>query len=107
MPKAPDPDASKRPPAPDLYRIWVDPARDYAVLRHEMLTGETGREGVLGSTVVEELKRSPGGTWYATQFRNKAVPPVVHDELFHVYIDFHVELPDSLFEPPAAGDKLW
>jgi hypothetical protein len=106
MPTAPNPDAGKLPPAPDLYRNWLDPARDYVVLRHEMLTGEAGKEVIQGSTVVEELNRSPGGTWYASRFRIKAVPPVAHDELFNVYIDFHVELPDSLFEPPSVGDEL-
>jgi hypothetical protein len=25
------------------------------------------------------------------------------DEVYHLYVDFHAELPDALFEPPSPG----
>jgi hypothetical protein len=104
MPSAPDPNPKEFPRLPDVYRYWLDPKRDYAVVRWDMLgVGESGSEEILSSVIIEELKQSPRGVWYATRFRVKAVPPVEHDEVFNVYIDFDVDLPDSLFELPVVG----
>ena len=105
VPKAPNPADDKLPPSADVYRFWLDPAREFAVVRWDMLVvGDSGKEEVLSSTVVEQLKQSPKGVWYATRFRVKAVPPVESDQVFDIYVDFDVDLPDSLFEPPKVGD---
>jgi hypothetical protein len=67
---------------------------------------DSGHEELVHSTRIEEFDRSPGGTWYATRMRIKAVPPVEHDEVFHFYMDFDIDLHDSLFDPPNVGDRL-
>ncbi|MEX2091208.1 MAG: hypothetical protein WD971_00950, partial [Pirellulales bacterium] len=90
-----------------VYRFWLDPAREFAVVRWDMLVvGDSGKEEVQSSTVVEQLKQSPKGIWYATRFRVKAVPPVENDEVVDIYVDFDVDLMDSLFEPPKVGDVM-
>jgi hypothetical protein len=105
-PSAPDPDA-KKIPQPDTYRYWLDPKRDYAVLQWDMVgTDAAGKEELLSRYIVEELKQSPKGIWYATRFRVKAVPPVEHDQVFDVYIDFDAKLPDSLFASSAVGQLI-
>lgn len=104
VPEAKNPNAKEFPRQPDVYLFWLDPKRDYAVTRWDMMgAGKAANEVVLGSTIIEELKQSPRGVWYASRFRSKAVPPVEHDEVYNVYIDFDVDLPDTLFEPPAVG----
>jgi hypothetical protein len=105
MPRAPHP--ANLPPLPDAYRNWLDPARDFVAVRHDMLgVDDTGKEITVSSYVIEELKQSPRGIWYATRFRVKAVPPVEHDEVFDVFIDFDVEISDRLFEVPRVGQVL-
>jgi hypothetical protein len=97
---------------PDSYRYWLDPARDYAAVRWDMLGGgEPGKEEITDSTVIEEMARSPQGTWYATRFRRKssATGPngeKIADQVHYFYVQFDVDLPDSLFEPPKPGDVL-
>lgn len=104
MPRAHDPDASKFPPRPDAYRFWLDSKRGYAVVRHDMMgTDDAGNESVTHGTIVDELAESPRGVWFAKRFRVEAVPPVEHDQIFDVYIDFDADLPESLFEPPVVG----
>jgi hypothetical protein len=108
VPRAPDPDADKRPPRPDAYRFWLDPARDYAVVRWDMISGGgSGGEESVDTTIVEELAKSPQGNWYATRTRRKDAirdsKGQTYDQVTHIYVDFDVDLPDSLFEPPKPG----
>ena len=94
------------PPPPDAYRNWLDPTRDYAVVRHDMIGGDgSGKETVTHSTIIEDMARSPQGTWYATRIRIKMPGPdgKTLDETLYLYLDFNVNLPDSLFEPSALG----
>ena len=68
---------------------------------------DSGKE-VAKSTIIDEMARSPNGTWYATRIRNKGgvrVPSEgkVYDQMIDIYVDFNAELPDSLFEPPTPG----
>jgi hypothetical protein len=106
-PGAANPNPKEFPQQPDEYRLWLDPKRDYVVIRWDLVgVGETGNEEILSSTVIEEVKQSPRGVWYATRFRVKAVAPVEHDQVFNVYIDFDAEVPDSLFDPPSVGQAF-
>jgi hypothetical protein len=83
-------------PIPDSYEYWLDPARGHAAVLWESAGTRY---------IIEEMARSPGGVWYATRFRHFAPGPndELIEELFHVYVDFDVELPDSLFEVPEVG----
>ena len=101
-PQPPSPDLPKVPPRPDAWRNWLDPARDYAVVRHDIIDEK------VHSTIIDKMARSPQGTWYATQIRLKDAITTVsdgktYDEIIDLYVDFNVNLPDSLFEPPALG----
>jgi hypothetical protein len=91
---------------PDGNRYWLDPQRDYIVTRWEMVMRDgTGKETVIHSSTVEETARSPQGVWYATKIRLKDAVRDAHgnqfDQIYHIYVDFDAELPDSLFEPPT------
>jgi hypothetical protein len=91
---------------PDGNRYWLDPQRDYIVVRWEMVMRDgTDKETVIHSSTVEEAARSPQGVWYATKIRLKdAVRDKdgnQSDQIYHIYVDFDAELPDSLFEPPT------
>jgi len=93
---------------PDAFRFWLDPKRDYIVMRWDWISrDEQGRETVSESDVTEETARSPQGVWYATKVRRKFPSPSGKakspDQVYHIFVDFNVNLPDSLFEPPAPG----
>jgi hypothetical protein len=94
-------------PSTDAWRNWLDPARDYVVVRSDMVVTNGGTEGV-DSTVIDELARSPHGTWYATRIRRKGAIRTpsdgkAYDEIIDLYVDFNAKLPDSLFELPSPG----
>ncbi len=93
---------------PDGCRYWLDPKRDYIVVRSQMVQRDaTGKEVVISDGIVEETARSPQGVWYVTRIRHKdcdpsrAAKPI--DRIDHIYVDFDVDLPDSLFEPQKPG----
>ena len=109
MPRAPDPDADKAPAQPHGHRYWLDPARDYAVIRWDNLyRDDSGGEDYSKGRIIEEMAQSPGGNWYVTRLRRKNAVRVVstgetYDDVTYLYVDFDVDLPDSLFEPPKPG----
>jgi hypothetical protein len=117
---------------PDESRYWLDPQRDFIVVRQDRVVRDrAGQEKVIQRDTVEETARSPQGIWYATKIRRSSldqagkaevlsrveaeagkvgrpIPPAVGEAKFvgHVdefYVDFDVNLPDSLFEPPKPG----
>src|SRR5262249_52254044 len=93
---------------PDGYRYWLDPKRDYIVVRWKMVQRDaTGKEVVVSDNIVEETARSPQGVWYATKVRRKgsvrAPNAKPSDQIYHIYVDFDADLPDSLFEPQKPG----
>ena len=55
----------------------------------------------VNSTIIEEMSKSPQGTWYATRIRRRATH--AGSQIIDLYVDFNVDLPDSLFEPPSPG----
>lgn len=92
----------------DVNRFWLDPQRDYIAMRWEMVMLDgTGKETITSQHIVEETARSPRGVWYATRIRWKNAARDEHgkesDQIYHIYVDFDAELPDSLFEVPKPG----
>lgn len=92
--------------AADVNRFWLDPQRDYIAMRWEMATrDESGKETVVSQHLVEETARSPQGVWYATRIRLKNAARQQDgkqsDQIYHIYVDFDAELPDSLFKVPV------
>jgi hypothetical protein len=100
-PEPPSPDLPKLAPRPDAWRFWLDPARDYAVVRCDTIGSTTSTQ------INDKMARSPQGTWYVTQIRNKGAIRLSDgkkvDQIIDIYVDFNANLPDSLFEPPALG----
>jgi hypothetical protein len=94
---------------PDEQRYWLDPKRDYIVMRWDMVTrDDTGKEEIFESDTVEEIAKSPRGTWYATKIRRSNAQTdksngAKIDQVYHLYVDFDVDLPDSFFAPPVPG----
>jgi hypothetical protein len=96
--------------APDGNRYWLDPERDFMAIRWEVIVRDAaGQEKVIRRVTAEETARSPQGVWYASKIRHSFPDPVgsekFRDEIYELYIDFDVNLPDSLFEPPMPGKK--
>jgi hypothetical protein len=94
--------------AADGHRFWLDPQRDYIVMRWDMVVrGQDGKPTIHESNTIEETARSPQGVWYATRSRRRTAAPgspgKFHEEIHHYYVDFDVKLPDSLFDPPRIG----
>lgn len=94
---------------PDEQRFWLDPERDYIVMRWDMVTrDEAGKEELFESDLVEEIGKSPRGIWYATKIRRRF--PQRHgengkqtDQVYHLYVDFDVDLSEAFFDPPVPG----
>lgn len=87
------------PPAPDLYKYWIDPGKSYVAMRWQM--GEGANEDIF---IIEELAQSPSGHWYPTVVRRKnAIQDADgkrRDMIYRFYVDFNAPLPDTLFQPP-------
>jgi hypothetical protein len=90
-------------------RFWLDPERGYIVMRWDSIArNAAGEEELRGSTITEEVARSPGGVWYATRMRrpdqkNGPSGEAVHGDVVHMYVEFGVLLPHALFDPPVPG----
>ena len=83
------PNADKRP-QPDEFRFWIDPAREHLVMRYDMV-GHS-------SYIVESVAQSPTGHWYPTRVRRSSAGKDRKDQIVEFYMDFEVNLPDSLFD---------
>jgi hypothetical protein len=93
---------------PDAHRYWLDPERDYIVMRSDMVMRDgNGQESIYESDVTEETARSPQGVWYATRIRRtfprSRTKTDFLDQVYLLYLDFNADLPDSLFERPNPG----
>jgi hypothetical protein len=92
----------------DRYRYWLDPQRDFIVMRSDMIMDGQGRkENITETDTIEETARSPQAVWYATKVRRHFPGPdgkaTSRDQVYQIYMDFKADLPDSLFEPPRKG----
>lgn len=107
MPQAgPNPKDSRSFQQPDVTRFWLDPTRNCAIKRWDMLsTGAQGEEVVMSSHVIEKMEESPKGIWYASLVRVTSKLPRGEEsvQVVRIYVDFGADLPDALFEPPKVG----
>ena len=93
---------------PDEWHYWLDPEHDYIAMRQDMiLRDEPGQEDIVANHTVEEVRRSPRGVWFATKIRrvnsgrtSKGEP---FDQVYHLYVDFDLDLLDSLFAAQKPG----
>jgi len=84
-----DPDTNKQTAMPGGSKFWIDPAREYLVMRWDMQNG---------SHIVETVAQSPKGHWYPTRVRRKSSDPAIKDTFLDFYVEFDVEIPDALFD---------
>lgn len=87
--------APNQPMPPDEYRYWIDPAREYLVMRIDMMGGE---EKAQSSLIVESVAQSPKGHWYPTRVRQTSSREDVTDSIMEYHVEFGVDIPDALFD---------
>ncbi len=96
------PEHGKR--SPQIERFWIDPERDYLVIRSERLVTRKEKEQIIGGSVIEGVTQSPQGQWYPTVIRHlqgtrHMGSDKTQDYILRFYYDFDSPIPDSLFEP--------
>jgi hypothetical protein len=87
--------------APDFFRFWLDPKRDYVSLRTEIRIGtprDVTKVAWIDTHILEALRTSPQGHTYATRTR-QITNDGQHEVARTFFVDFETELPDALFEP--------
>lgn len=96
----PNHEVNKQRAMPEGWRFWIDPARDYLVMRWDM----GGR-----SHIVESVAQSPKGHWYPTRMRWTSSDPSITDTFMDFYVEFDVEIPDALFDvkKPMPVEELF
>lgn len=86
----------------------LDPSRDYIVIRNSHLSyrEENGERVILGESTsrYDDFEKSPRGYWYPTTIRDKSVyqegnKMKTTESLARLYLDFNIDIPDSLFQP--------
>lgn len=86
-------------------RYWIDPARDYLVMRSESLRGNPNNPEVWQATEIVDMAQSPSGRWYPTQLRviggSVSLDTGEKSDYFNnYYLDFDADVPDELFQIP-------
>lgn len=98
------------PPAV-AWRYWFDPAREYAVVREDLIVKEESGDLTPHTTIIEKMAQSPNGVWHATRIRRKRAIGYPdgkrRDQVNDLYLDFNADLPDSLFDLPAKGQRIY
>ncbi len=88
---------SPDPKHPDLYKLWLDPARGYVALRSETGGFEPKIE-FIDTMLMENLARSPSGFWYPTRVRRKTSDSDA-EQVWKYFLDFETPIADDLFLP--------
>jgi hypothetical protein len=86
---------------PDLgdNRYWVDPSRNYLVMRREVLGLKDGKETLSSASQILKTGVTPQGQYYPLEVRFGTGADPKTDHVYHFYIDFDAEVPDALFDP--------
>jgi hypothetical protein len=87
---------------PQIWRFWIDPARDHLVMRRDILITHQGKEVVIGGTAIEELTHDVRGRWYPIVVRiinrNLIGTDKWEDGILRFYYDFTTSIPESVFQ---------
>lgn len=95
-----NPNAGKRRVPPGGWKSWIDPAREYLVMRSD----------IGGSShIVESVAQSPRGHWYPTRMRWTSSDPGISEKFLDFYVEFDVEIPVALFDvkKPMSVEELF
>lgn len=92
---------SKDPQRPDLYRLWVDPERNYLTLKSETSVFDggdiQGKIAFVDTYTLADVARSPSGFWYPTRVLRKTSDNE-GEQVTRFALDFETAIPGSLFE---------
>ena len=86
---------------PDLYRLWLDPAKRYLVVRSETSVPGPGDEKKVAYVDMREMEwveHSASGSWYPSRVRRKTSDSD-GEQVWTYHLDFEAEIPDELFRP--------
>jgi hypothetical protein len=99
-------------PTSDLgtNRYWIDPSRNYLVMREEQLAHKDGKETLTIASQILKTGVTPQGQYYPVEVRKGTGGNPQDDQIYHFYIDFNADVPDTLFNPnssekPSAPSK--
>jgi len=90
-----------QPEHPDLYKLWIDPAKSYVAVRSETSVfnpGNPSQIAFIDTMILEDLARSPGGIWYPTRVRRRT-SNLKTEQVWRYHLDFEAKLPDEMFRP--------
>ena len=80
-------------------RYWVDPSRNYLVMRWEVLGLKDGKEMLASASQILKTGVTSHGQYYPLEVRFGTSANPETDQVFHFYIDFNADVPDALFDP--------
>ena len=91
---------SKDPQRPDLYRLWVDPEKNYLSLKSETSVFDggniQGKIAFVDTYTLADVARSPNGFWYPTRVLRKT-SNFAGEQVTRFALDFETAIPESLF----------
>lgn len=80
-------------------RYWVDPSRNYLVMRWEVIGLKDGKETLSFASQILKTGVTSQGQYYPQEARFGTGANPENDQVFHFYIDFDADVPDALFDP--------
>jgi hypothetical protein len=88
------------PVHPDLYKLWISPAKSYIALRSEtgVFHGQPPKIAFVDTMVMEGLARSPSGSWYPTRVR-RTTSDLNTEQVWTYHLDFEAVMRDEMFQP--------
>jgi hypothetical protein len=92
---------SNDPQRPDLYRVWIDPERNYLALKSEASVFEAGdiqgRIAFVDTNTITDFARSPSGFWYPARVL-RTTSNFKGEQFTRFALDFQAAIPESLFQ---------
>ena len=88
---------------PDGDRYWLDPNRDYMMIRHDWFMRDPNGRQTSSRKRLARRKASGTRPGSAATFPGRKGSRRWPTRIYYFYVDFNVDLPDSLFDPPKPG----
>jgi hypothetical protein len=89
---------------PQIIRVWIDPMRDYLLVRCDHLISREGKEQMIRGFRIDGLTQDRQNRWFPTVVHQltHVLPPDGHGGLDDIemrfYYDFATPVPDSVFK---------
>ncbi len=82
-------------------RFWIDPSRNYLVMRWEQTSPKDGKEITSYAGQILDTAVTPQGQYYPLEVRIGSDANLDNSPVYHFYIDFDAEVSDALFDPKS------